>query len=87
MAEMRMVRWVCDVKEKKDKVPSKEWRDRLGLEEIISLPQWNRLEWYGHVLQKRKQWLVEEIYGYEIEGSRPRGSPKRTWTYGEQKDS
>jgi len=39
MAEMRMVRWVCDVKEKKDKVPSKEWRDRLGLEEIISLPQ------------------------------------------------
>jgi len=28
-AEMRMVRWMCDVKVK-DRVPSKELRERLG---------------------------------------------------------
>ena len=29
-AEIRMVRWICDVKVK-DKVPSKELRERLGI--------------------------------------------------------
>jgi len=32
--EMRMVRWMCDVKVK-DKVPSKELRQRLGIDDII----------------------------------------------------
>jgi len=32
MAEMRMVRWMCDVKVKD---PSKELRERLGLDDII----------------------------------------------------
>jgi len=47
-AEMRMVRWMCNVKAK-DRVPSMELRERL---EIILLLQQNRLRWYGHVLQK-----------------------------------
>jgi len=33
-AEMRMVRLMYDVKVK-DRVPSKEWRERLGLDDII----------------------------------------------------
>ena len=28
---------------------------------------------------KRRHWLGEEIIEYEVEGSRPRGRPKRTW--------
>jgi len=35
----------------KDKVPSKELRERLGIDDII-LVLANRLQWYGHVLQK-----------------------------------
>jgi len=33
-AEMRMVRWMCNVKVK-DKVPRKELRQRLGIDDII----------------------------------------------------
>jgi len=32
-AEMRMVRWMCGVR-LQDKVPSKELRERLGLDDI-----------------------------------------------------
>jgi len=39
---MRMARWMCDVKVK-DKVPSKELRDRLGFNDIIPVLQHNRL--------------------------------------------
>jgi len=50
-AEMRMVRWMCSVKVK-DRVPSKELRERLGIHDIILTLQQNRLRWYGHVLRK-----------------------------------
>jgi len=50
-AEMRMVRWMCNVKVK-DRVPSKELRERLGIDDVILILRQNRLRWYGHVLQK-----------------------------------
>jgi len=37
-AEMRMVRWICDVKVK-DKDPSKELRERLEIDDIILVLQ------------------------------------------------
>ena len=75
-AEMRMVRWMCNVK-MKDKVPSKELRERLRIDDIILILQQNRLRWYGHVLRKDTDW-VTNCMEYEVEGSRPRGRPKRT---------
>ena len=50
-AEMRMVRWMCGMK-LQDRILSKELRERLGLDDIISVLQQNRLRWYGHVLRK-----------------------------------
>ena len=50
-AQMRMVRWMCNVKVK-DRVPSKELRERPGIDDIILILQQNRLRWYGHVLRK-----------------------------------
>jgi len=41
-AEMRMVRWMCVIKVK-DRVSSKELRERLGLDDIISVLQQKRL--------------------------------------------
>ena len=41
-AEMRMVRWMCNVKVK-DRVPSKELIERLGIDDIILILQQNRL--------------------------------------------
>ena len=40
--------------------------------------QQNRLRCYGHVLRKDDDW-VKKCMEYEVEGSRPRGRPKRTW--------
>jgi len=42
---------MCNVKVK-DRVPSKELRERLGIDYIILILQQNRLRWYGHVLLK-----------------------------------
>ena len=36
------------------------------------------VSWYGHVLRKDDVW-VKKCMEYEVEGSRPRGRPKRTW--------
>jgi len=82
---MRMVRWMCNVKVK-DRIPSKELRERLGIDDIISILQQNRLRWYGHVLRKEDTDWVKKCMEYEVVGSRPRGRPKRTWKEVVQKD-
>jgi len=76
-AEMRTVRWTCGVK-LKDRLPSKELRERLGIDDIALILQQNRLRWYGHVLRKDDDW-VKKCMEYKVEGSRPRGRPKRNW--------
>jgi len=40
---------MCSVKVK-DRVPSKELRERLGIDDIILILQQTRFRWYGHVL-------------------------------------
>jgi len=77
---------MCHVKVK---VPSKELRERLGIDDIILILQQNRLRWYGHVLQKEDTNRVKKCMEYEMEGSRPslpRGRPKRTWREAVQTD-
>ena len=48
-AEMRIVRWMCG-NNVKHRFPSKELRERLGIDDITLVLQQNRLRWYGHVL-------------------------------------
>jgi len=60
-------------------VTSKGLRDRLGVDDIILVPQQNRLQWYGHVLRKEDKHWVKKFMEYEVEGARPRGRPKKTW--------
>jgi len=73
-AEMRMVRWLCGVK-LKDRLPSKELRERLGIDDIALVMQQNRLRWYGHMLRKDDDDSVKKCMEYEVQGPRP----KRTW--------
>ena len=82
-----MVRWMCNVKVK-DRVASKELRERQGIDDIILILQQNSLRWYGHVLRKEDTDWVKNVPGmeYEVEGSRPRGRPKRTRREVVQKD-
>ena len=76
-ARMRMVSWMCGVK-LKDRVPSKGFRERLGLDDIISVLQQNRLQLYGHVLRKEDNDWVKKCMEYKVQGTRPRGRPKKT---------
>ena len=73
-----MVRWMCGLK-LQDRIPSKVLRERLGLDDIISVLQQNRLQWYGHVLRKEDSDWVKKCMEYEMEGSRSRGRPKKNW--------
>jgi len=73
-AEMRMVRWMCGTK-LKDRLPSKELRERLGIDDIALVLQQNRMRWYGHMLRKEDNDWVKKCMEYEVEGPRP----KRTW--------
>jgi len=49
-AEMGVVGWMCGMK-LRDGVPGGELRDRLGLDDMISVLQQSKLQWCGHVLQ------------------------------------
>jgi len=73
-----MVRWMCGIK-LQDRVPSKELREKLGLQQ-------NRLHWYGHVLRKEDNDWVKKCMEYKVEGSIPKSRPKRTWREVVQKD-
>ena len=70
-AEMRMVMWMCGVK-LKDRLPSKELRERLGVDDIALVLQQNRLRWYGHDYD----W-VKKCMEHEVEGSIPREDQRR----------
>jgi len=72
-----MVRWICGAK-LKDRLLSKELRERLGIDDIALVLQQNRLRWYGHVLRKEDNDWVKKCIEYEVEGPRPRGRLKRT---------
>ena len=60
--------------------------ERLGLDDLISVLQQNRLRWYGHVLRKEDNDWVKKCKKYEVEGTRPRGGRKKTWTEIVEKD-
>ena len=70
----------------KDTVQSKKLRHRLGLDDIISVLQQNRLRWYGYVLRKEDSDWVKKCMVYEVEGATPRSRPKKTWTEVVQED-
>jgi len=75
-----------DVWREATRVPSKVLSERLGLDDIISVLQQNRLRWYVHMLQKEDNDWVKKCMEYEVEGARPRGRPKKTWREIVEKD-
>jgi len=84
-AERRMVRWMCNVKVT-DRVSSEELEEKLGIDDTILILMQNRLRRYGYMLRKEETDWVKKFLEYEVEGSRPRGRPQRTWREIVQKD-
>ena len=50
-----------------------------GYNDIISVLQQNRLQWYGHVLRKEDNDWVKKCMEYEVESARPGSRPQKTW--------
>jgi len=71
---MRMIRWMCSIK-LKDRFPSRQLRERLGIDDIALVLQQNKLRWYGHVMRKEDDW-VKKCMEYEVEGPRPKRKTK-----------
>jgi len=69
---------MCGV-ELEDGLPSKELRERLGVDDVALVLQQNRLRWCGRVLRKDGDGWVRGCVERGVEGPRPRGRPKRTW--------
>ena len=59
--------------------------ERLGLDDIISLLQQNRLRWYGQLRKEDNNW-VKKCKEYEMEGARPRRRSNKTWREIMEKD-
>ena len=67
-----------------DRVPNKGLRERLGLDDMISVLQQNRMVW-ACAAKKENDW-VKKFMEYEVEGASPRGRLKKTWREIVQKD-
>ena len=65
---MRMVRWMSGVK-LKDRLPSKELRERLGIDDIALVLQ---QRWYGHLLRKDDDW-VKKCMKFRVQDQRGPG--------------
>ena len=77
-AGMRMVGWMCGVK-LKDRLPGRELREGLGVDDMALVLRRNRLRWCGHVLRRDDEDWVRGCMEHEVGGSGPRGRPKKTW--------
>jgi len=51
----------------KDRLPSKDLRERLGIDDIALVLQQKRLHWYGHVLRKDDDDWVKKCMEYEVQ--------------------
>ena len=77
--EMRMIRWMCGVS-RKERRKNTDLRNRMGVEDIVSVCRKGRLRWFGHVERKADDDWVKKCTRLEVDGKRPRGRPKLTWS-------
>jgi len=69
-----MVTWMCGIK-----------RERLGSDDNLGTRAKHAALVWAHAVKKDNDW-VKKCTKYEVEGVRPRGRPKKTWTVVVQKD-
>ena len=65
----------------KDRVPIKELRERLGIDDIILILQQNRLQWHGHVLRKEDTDWVKKCMNMRWRAPDQRKKGKEEYLY------
>jgi hypothetical protein len=76
--ERMMVRWMCGVT-LKDRKPSEELLERLGIECVSVIVRRGRLRWFGHVERMDAENWVSACRLMNVEGPRGRGRGRKTW--------
>ena len=77
--ERAMVRAMCGVK-LSDRRNSATLMGLLGLKETADkLAKANGVRWYGHVLRREDNDILQKALTYEVDGPRKRGRPKKMW--------
>ena len=84
-AEMRMLRWMSGVK-LSDRRSSNELRKAMGVERIGDVTRRGRLRWFGHVRRRDENEWIKKLCELEVQGRKPAGRPKKTWTNVVEKD-
>jgi hypothetical protein len=77
--EMRMNRRIFGVS-LRDKKTISELRDRVGVEIVGEVCRRSKLRWFGHVKRKGGDDCVRKCTELVVDGKRPRGRPRRTWS-------
>ena len=77
--DRRMLRFLAGVS-LRDRVSSAEVARRCGLQEISDVARVRRLQWFGHVQRRGEGEPLSVVRGWQVEGRRPRGRPKKSWT-------
>ena len=77
-ADRAMIRWICGISFK-DRIPSSELRNRLGLRSIDDLMRDKRLRWYGHVERSDGAWIDKCRKLPKVEGGGKVGRPPKSW--------
>ena len=81
-----MVRWICSVR-LSERRSMAELRQLLGIEDIPSLLQFNRLRWFGHVERMPSyEWPKKIQADFEIDGPTPRGGQRKRWIHNVRSD-
>ena len=75
-----MVRWMYGIKVI-DRFTCSELKERLGIDDIITVIKQHRLRWY-----RDENVSAKKCMNYEVEGVRPRGRPMKTWSEVTEKD-
>ena len=63
----------------KDRKTSEELRNRLGIPDIVDSLRKNRLSWFGHVERMDRGNPVNESRFIQVNGTRGKGRPRKTW--------
>ena len=73
-----MVRWICSAK-LFEKIPMSDLRICMGISSIEDAIRYNRLRWFGHLQRMDEEKWLRKILNFEVNGSYPRGRPKKNW--------
>ena len=74
--EMRMLRWMAGVS-RSERRTNQTIRTAFGVQPISLVVRQHRLRWFGHIERNMENQICRAI---EVEGTKPVGRPKTTWS-------